>query len=116
MGKCTQQLSPFQLRDLAEVHNLLQCHLCQGFERVAIYHRVRQKAWDVRRSNAGSRILISANICFSMEVLRLHSYFLFLMPKVICFLFLTLKSNVSSSFASEIQLCHGQMEQTLAVD
>lgn len=114
--KCTHQLSPFQLRNLAEVHNLLQCHLCQGFERVAIYHHVRQKAWDERRSNAASRILISVNICFSTEVPRLHSYFLFLMPKVICFLLPTLKLNVSSSSASEIQLCHGQREQTLAVD
>ena len=45
------QLSPFQLRNLAKVHNLLQCHLCQGFERVAIYHCVRQKAGDKRRRN-----------------------------------------------------------------
>lgn len=51
MEKCTHQLSPFQLRNLAEVHNLLQCHLCQGFERVAIYHCVRQKGWDKRRRN-----------------------------------------------------------------
>ena len=51
MEKCTHQLSPFQLRNLAEVHNLLQCHLCQDFERVAIYHCVRQKAWDKRRRN-----------------------------------------------------------------
>lgn len=51
MEKCTHQLSPFQLRNLAEVHNLLQCHLCQDFERVAIYHCVRQKAWDKRGRN-----------------------------------------------------------------
>lgn len=51
MEKCTHQLSPFQLRNLAEVHNLLQCHLCQDFERMAIYHRVRQKMSDKRRRN-----------------------------------------------------------------
>lgn len=39
----------------------------------------------------GFRILISANICFSMEALKLSSYFLVLMPKVICSLLLTLK-------------------------
>lgn len=51
MEKCTHQLSSFQLRNLAEVHNLLQCHLCQDFERVATYYCVRQKAWDKGRRN-----------------------------------------------------------------
>lgn len=45
----------------------------------------------VIHGNIGFRILISANICFSVEALKLTYYFLVLMPIVICFLLLTLK-------------------------
>ena len=51
--------------------------------------------------NMGFRILISANICFSMEALKLPSL-LILVPNITCFLLLTLKQSVSSSFGSEI--------------
>lgn len=72
--------------------NVICVRILKGWQYITALDKRRGiKGEGTIHGNMDFRILIRANICFSMGALNFSSYFLVLMPKVICFLLLTLK-------------------------
>lgn len=72
--------------------NVICVRILKGWQYITVLDKRHGiKGEGTIHGNMDFRILISANICFSMEALKVPSYFLVLMSDVICFLLVSLK-------------------------